>query len=154
MENLEHFIVKAKANGWVGIEPGGAKISSSRRGSLDIVFVDGHFFYQDSFVGISDFCGQEHICFKTEPVWSQAYYGRIYRPDLIDSAKTVEVLKAALGAMYRQGRFLGPFEYVHGDFGYFDINSGDYSNFSGHEEIRFKDELVYRLQYFGGLVRK
>lgn len=154
MENLEHFIIKAKANGWVRAEPGGKNISPSRLGSLDIAFEEGDFFYQDSFVGLSDFCGQEHICFKGEPVWSQAYYGCIIRPDLIDGPRTVEVLKTALGAMYRENRFLGSFELPHKEYIYRDTNKGTFSNFSGQEEIHIKDEVVYRLQYFGGLVRK
>ena len=152
-ENLERFIVKAKANGWVGAEPGGKKIPSSRLGSLDVTFEEGDFFYQDSFVGLSDFCGQEHVCFKGEAVWSQAYYGYIVRPELIDGSRTVEVLRAALGSMYRERRFLGSLEFTHGAFVYQDMNQGDFTNFSGQEEIRVEGEVAYRLQYFGGLVR-
>lgn len=154
MENLEKFIIKAKANGWVGAEPGGRKVPPSRRDSLDVVFEDGDYFYQDSFVGLSDFCGQEHVCLKGEAVWSQAYYGYIIRPDLIDGARTVDVLRAALGAMYRQGKFLGHFEFLYKDFVYNDMNTGDFSNFSGQEEIRIRGEVAYRLRYFGGLVKK
>ena len=154
MENLERFIVKAKANGWVGAEPGGKKVSPSRLGSLDVTFEEGDFFYQDSFVGLTDFCGQEHICFKGEPVWSQAYYGCIVRPELIDGPRIVEVLKAALGAMYLQNRFLGSFEFSYRECVYQDMSHGDFSNFSGQEEICIKGDVAYRLQYFGGLVRK
>ena len=154
MQDLEKFIVKAKLNGWVGISPGGKKINSSRLGSFDITFEEGNFCYQDSFVGLSDFCGQEHICFRGDPVWSQCYYGRILRPDLIDGPKTVEVLKLALGKLYQQGRFLGAFEYRHGDYTYADMNDGDWSNFSGIEEIRSNNDVAYRLRYFGGTVRK
>ncbi len=75
MENLERFIIKAKANGWVGAEPGGKKISSACLSSLDVTFKEGDFFCHDSFVGLSDFCGQEHIYYKGEAVWSQAYFG-------------------------------------------------------------------------------
>lgn len=154
MEHLEKFIIKAKLNGWVGAEPGGKKISSSRMGSLDITFEDDHFFYQDSFVGISDFCGHESVCFKNEPVWSQAYYGHIVRADIFDGQQTVEILRAALSAMYREGRFLGPFEFQHGQYQYRDTNQGNFKNFSGQEEILHNDIVVYRLLYFGGLVRK
>jgi hypothetical protein len=154
MLNLEKFIVKAKANGWVGAEPGGKKIPSSRRDSLDITFESGEFFYQDSFVGLSDFCGQEHVCYRGEAVWSQAYYGYIVRTDLIDTTRTVEVLRAALGAMYRGERFLGDFEFLHGEFVYKDTNEGNYTKFMGVEEIRVRGEVAYRLQYFGGTVRK
>lgn len=154
MEVLEKFIVSAKANGWVGARPGGKKISSSRQGSLDITFEDGDFFYQDSFVGLTNFCGQEHICYKGEAIWSQIYYGHIVRSDLIDGSRVVEVLRSALGALYREGRFLGAFEFPHREYVYQDTNQGDFSRFSGQEEIRVKGEVAYRLQYLGGLVRK
>lgn len=154
MENLEKFIVKAKANGWVGAEPGGRKIPSSRVGAFDIVFNEGNFFYQDSFVGLSDFCGQEHICFKDEPVWSQAYYGYIVRPDLFDRHLAVQILKLALGHMYGQGKFLGGFEFHQEKYEYRDVNQGDFRNFHGKEEILSSGVLLYELRYFGGLVRK
>jgi hypothetical protein len=154
MENLEKFIVKAKANGWVGAESGGKKIGSPRRGSLDVVYEEGDFFYQDSFVGLTDFCGQEHICFKDEPIWSMAYYGYLVRPDLFNGSRTVEVLKKALAEMYRQNRFLGSFEYHYQQCEYRDSNRGDFKNFEGREEILLEGTLVYELRYFGGLVRK
>lgn len=154
MQGLEQFILKAKANGWVAAEPGGKKIPPSKTGSLDVTFEEGDFFYQDSFVGLSDFCGQEHVCFKGEAVWSQAYYGFLVRPDLFDGHRTVEVLRAALGALYRQGRFLGGFEYKHQECTYQDTNSGNFQNFSGEEQISLKGIVVYRLRYFGGSVRK
>ena len=154
MENLEKFILKAKANGWVGAMPGGKKIGPSRLGSYDVTFEEGDFFYQDSFVGLSDFCGQEHICLKNDPVWSQVYYGYIVRPDLFNGPRTVEVLRSALSAMYSEERFLGNFEFRYQECKYKDVNSGNYKKFQGKEEIFLENTLVYELQYFGGLVRK
>lgn len=154
MNTLENFIITAKANGWVGAKPGGKKTSPSRLGSFDITFSEGDFFYQDSFVGLSDFCGQEHICLNSNPIWSQAYYGHIIRPDLIDGPQVIEILKLALGNLYQEGRFLGGFEFQHRQFKYQDENKGDFKNFQGKEEIFLEDFLVYELLYFGGLVRK
>ena len=71
MTDLEQFIVKAKANGWVGVLKGGKKIEASRKGSYDITYDEGDFHYHDSFVGFSDFCGQEHVTYKNDPVWSK-----------------------------------------------------------------------------------
>ena len=105
-------------------------------------------------MGLTDFCGQEHVCFKGEAVWSQAYYGFLTKPDLFDGRKTVEVLRAALGSMYGQGRFLGGFEFQHQQCTYRDSNTGNYENFQGEEEIALEGIVVYRLRYFGGLVRK
>ncbi len=154
MDALERFILKAKKNGWVGAETGGTKIPASRLGSMDITYQDGDFFYQDTFVGLSDFCGQEHVCFKGEAVWSMVYRGRIMRADLIDGAQVVEILRAALGALYQEGRFLGHFQHKSAEFTYLDTNQGDFNNFSGRETIIRDRVEAYELHYVGGIVRK
>ena len=86
---------------------GGKKIGASRQGSFDIIFDDGDLHYHDSFVGFSDFCGQEHVTHKSEPVWSMVYYGYLLAPDKFSGTEAVTVLKNALSKMYGQGRFLG-----------------------------------------------
>ena len=151
---MEKFIINAKANGWVGAQPAGKKISSSRKGSFDITYEEGDFFYQDSFVGLTDFCGQEHVCFKNEPVWSMAYFGYVVQQGLFTSKQTVEVLRSALGALYREGRFLGEFRHHHEKCEYHDVNHGDFRNFHGKESIHQDGVLVFELRYFGGLVRR
>jgi hypothetical protein len=40
------------------------------------------------------------------------YYGYILRPDMIDAARAGATIKAALSAMYQEGRFLGEFEWA------------------------------------------
>lgn len=71
--DLKQFIIKAKANGWVGALKGGEKINASRRGSEDIIYNVGDFHYHDSFVGFSDFCGREHVTHKSDD-------SSVYRP--------------------------------------------------------------------------
>ena len=155
MQELESFIVKAKANGWVGSLRGGEKIAPSRKGSSDIVFDDGGWHYHDSFIGFSDFCGQEHVAFEGEPVWSMVYYGYLLKPDLFTGDQAVEVLQEALGRMYAEGRFLGGFVYKTGELEYRDVNNfGDFRRFHGIEKIMMDDEVVYELIYCGGTVRK
>jgi hypothetical protein len=154
LTELQNFIVKAKSNGWVASESNGKKISPSRMNSLDITFKEGDYFYQDSFVGLSDFCGQEHICKKGQAIWSMAYFGKILEPDLIDGATVVGVLKKSLSELYRKNRFLGDFQFKVGKHEYHDTNSGDFKYFSGLEKILVDQKAVYELKYFGGLVRK
>ena len=152
--NLENFIVKAKSNGWVALEPNGKNIPPSKIGSYDIIFDDGDFHYHDSFVGLSDFCGQECVTLSGEPIWSMAYQGYLLKPDEFTGEDAIRVLKPALGKMYREGRFLGGISSHIGEAEYRDINDGDYKRFSGTEQIWNKGKLVYELRYFGGLVRK
>ncbi|MBI2609095.1 MAG: hypothetical protein HYW47_05780 [Deltaproteobacteria bacterium] len=153
--NLEQFIIKAKANGWVGVLKGGKKIAASRKGSYDIIYDERDFHYHDSFVGFSDFCGQEHITYKNEPVWSMVYYGYLLEPKKFTGDEAVTILKKALSKMYQEeNRFLGGFYFSDSPYEYRDMNFGDYKRFNGIEKIFKKKELVYELIYCGGTVRK
>ncbi len=154
MTQIEQFIITAKANGWVGVLKDGNKIEPSRRGSLDIVYNNDNYHYHDSFVGFSDFCGQEHVTFEEKPVWSMVYYGYLLKPDIFTADKAVEVLVKALSDMYlKENRFLGGYKFVLDDCEYRDMNFGDYKRFQGIEKIYYKDELVYELTYCGGTVK-
>ena len=153
--DLEQFILNAKANGWVGALKGGKKIEATRKGSYDITYDEGDFHYHDSFVGFSDFCGQEHVTCINEPVWSMVYYGYILEPAKFTADEAVGVLLKALPKMYQdERRFLGGFRFVDGPYDYRDMNFGDYKRFNGIEKIYKDDELVYELIYCGGTVKK
>jgi len=55
--------------------------------------------------------------------------------------------------MYREGRFLGGFEWT-GEFGrYVDVSRGNAGHFHGRESILAQDATAYALDYFGGLVK-
>lgn len=142
MEGLEAFIVRAKARTYVG---GGAPRSSSRPDSHDIAYEDGDWSYLDSYFGGTDFLGQEAAWHKGVPVWAMNYYGRIVRPDRIDAATAGRVIKQALSALYREGRFLGGFMHVDDQYIYVDQSEGNVRSFSGHEIISIDGEVVYRL---------
>jgi hypothetical protein len=55
---LERFIVRAKAHTYVS---GAGQAESSRAGSHDLVFEDGDWSYRDSYLGGTDFLGQEVV---------------------------------------------------------------------------------------------
>lgn len=150
MDALEDFIIRAKAATYAG---GGAPAPASRPASHDLVFADGDLRYLDSYFGGTDFAGQEVVWRHGEPVWSMGYHGRILRDDLITSADAGATIKAALTALYDEGRFLGGFRFRRGGHDYIDIVDGDYRAFFGFEEIRVSDCRVYGLRYFGGLIR-
>ena len=154
MSALEKFIVKAKSNGWVGSEKGGLKVPPSRLDSFDIVYDQGDFHYRDSFVGFHDFCGQEHVTFKNEAVWSMAYYCYILKPEIFTPQEAVNVLQASLTEMYKEKRFLGGYIYKNDTYEYRDMNLGDFARFNGIEKIYKNSECVYELLYFGGKVFK
>ena len=92
--------------------------------------------------------------FKSSPIWAMSYYGYVKLPDLIDGARAGETIKEALSRMYREGRFLGGFEY-DGRYGkYVDRSMGNTSHFHGREVILVDGREAYALDYFGGLIRE
>lgn len=150
LEQLETFIVKAKAATYVG---GGAKSPSCRPGSHDLKFQDGDFAYLDSYFGGVDFIGEEVVYYKGEPVWAMNYYGRILEPEMIEAAEAGSIIKQSLTEMYKEGRFLGGFEHDTDDGVYTDTSVGDVASFTGKEWITRAGVIVYDLVYHGGLIK-
>jgi hypothetical protein len=147
---LERFVVLAKSHTYVG---GGDPVAPSRPGSHDLAYAEGPFGYLDSYVGGSDFLGQELVTYDGVPVWALNYFGYLLRPDLIDAALAGFVIRAALTQMYREGRFLGGFEHTVQGHTYTDTSEGDVTRFTGTEWISRDGERLYELRYHGGLVR-
>jgi hypothetical protein len=147
---LHAFIVRAKAATYVG---NGEHVTPCRVGSHDLRFSDGEWSYHDSYFGGTDFIGEEVVYFAEKPVWAMNYYGRILRGDLITAAETGQMIKASLSCMYKEDRFLGGFEHTENGLTYVDASEGNADCFHGHELIRRGGEIVYELDYHGGLIR-
>ena len=147
---LNGIIVKAKAATYVG---GGTKVDASRPGAHDLAWSEGHWRYLDSYFGGTDFIGQEVVWFRDEPVWAMNYYGYIVLPGLIDGQRAGETIKAALSAMYAEGRFLGGFQWSGAHGTYIDSSTGDVAHFHGREVIMVEGREAYALDYCGGLVK-
>jgi hypothetical protein len=147
--SLSRVILAAKADCYVGGRAGDVLPD----GRHVIGWQDGAFRYQDSYVGGTAFAGQETLWQDGVPDWSMVYFGRVLRDDLIDGARAADVIRAALAAMYRAGRFLGGWDQDVGDCRYEDRNRGDVFDFTGQERILIGGIEVYRLDYAGGLVR-
>jgi hypothetical protein len=150
MQGLTQFVVAAKAACYVG---GGERAPASRLGSKDLRFSQGDWSYLDSYFGGTDFLGQETVWFKDQPVWAMNYYGAVLEAAAIDGARGAEVIRAALSALYREGRFLGGWSYNHGPYLYTDESTGDVAMFTGVETIMREGKLVYRLHYHGGMIK-
>lgn len=149
-ETLELFIVRAKQSTYVG---GSSKLLPYRLGSKDLQFTEGDWAYHDSYLGESDFIGQEIVYYHMKPVWGMNYYGVIIRPDKITSSQAGQMIMKSLSRMYTAGRFLGGFEHQEGSLRYVDQNTGDVRSFQGREYIALADEVVYELLYHGGLLQ-
>jgi hypothetical protein len=149
LSQLNHFIVTAKTHTYAG---SGEESPSSRPHSHDLEYIENDFRYMDSYFGGQSFIGEEIVYHKGSPIWGMNYYGVDLRPDLISAADIGAMIKKSLKEMYKEGRFLGGFEYFEQDLRYLDKSDGPMTNFTGIEEIYKNDTLVYRLTYHGGLI--
>jgi hypothetical protein len=147
---LHDFIVRAKAATYVG---SGQKLLPYRLGSHDLQLIDGDWAYHDSYVGDSDFMGEEIVYYQRQVVWGMNYFGYLLQPDRISSAQAGQVIKVSLTRLYEEGRFLGGFEYTVDDLRYVDTNKGDVQLFHGKEWIEREGQIVYELLYHGGLIK-
>ncbi len=147
---LHAFIIRAKAATYVG---SGQKLLPYRLGSHDLQFFDGDWAYHDSYLGESDFIGEEIIYYQRQVVWGMNYFGYILQPDRISSAQAGHVIKVSLTRLYQEGRFLGGFEHTVDDLRYVDTSEGDFQLFHGKEWIEHEGQIVYELLYHGGLVK-
>ena len=150
LSELHTFIVRAKQATYVG---GGQKVLPYRLGSHDLQFAEGDWAYHDSYLGESDFIGQEAVYFQQKVVWAMNYFGRILDTAQISSAQAGAMIKISLSKMYAEGRFLGGFEYTQGELTYIDTNEGDFQFFTGREWISRNGGMVYELVYHGGLIK-
>ncbi len=147
---LEQFIIRAKQNTYVG---GGKRLLPYRLGSKDLQFTEGNWTYHDSYLGESDFIGQEIVYYRLQPVWGMNYLGTILQPDKITASQAGEMIMKSLSHMYREERFLGGFNYSEGPLSYIDQSEGDVQLFRGKEYILRDTLLVYELVYHGGVLK-
>jgi hypothetical protein len=150
LNELYAFVVRAKRATYVG---SGVKLLPYRLGSHDLQFFEGNWAYHDSYLGESDFIGQEAVYYRRQIVWAMNYFGRILNPGRITSAQAGAMIKTSLTKMYAEERFLGGFEFQDGVCRYVDTSEGDIQFFTGREWISLQDEIVYELVYHGGLIK-
>lgn len=152
MENIEQlrsFLVHAKRSTYAS---GTAPSGESRPGSFDLAFEEGEFRYLDSYFGGIDFIGEEAVWWQGTPMWGMNYYGWM----LTDSipAEFGHFLKAALSHIPLEAPFRGPEVYEDGDLRYVCQSAGDVMRFAGEEVIEYKGQVIYKLLFHGGGVKR
>ncbi len=150
LADLHTFIVRAKQATYVG---NGLQLLPYRLGSHDLQYADGPWVYRDSYVGESDFIGQEVVYYQRNVAWAMNYFARIVQPEQITSAQAGSVITQSLSQLYAQGRFLGGWKYQINNLHYVDTNEGDVQYFTGREWIDQDGDMVYELIYHGGLMK-
>jgi hypothetical protein len=151
-QQLYKFIKKAA---WATYAGGGKKEEKvERQGFIELIFQEEDFFYRDSYTGFYRSRGMEVVRHKGQPVWTSAYGGGMVEGKEFQAQDTFDFLKKAMSAEEKGFlSFRGPHQYLDGDWKYVYSQEGDVEEFKGHEEIYFKDELVFFHEIIGGLVK-
>lgn len=149
-KDLKKFLKEAKVNTYASSGEASEKIL--RDGGKKLEYVKGNFFYRDIYFGFNPFIGEEIIFYHQKPIWGMNYYGKVIVEPV--SAKEIYLfLKEALKKVTEVKPFRGPDNFKSGYFEYLNNVEGKIESFTGEEKIFYKKELVYILNYHGGLIR-
>ncbi|MDP3785388.1 MAG: DUF5680 domain-containing protein [bacterium] len=146
---LGEFLVKAKVHTYASVGESGEQVFDN--GGRELIFEDGGFRYRDIYFGFNPFVGEEIVWQGEKPIWGMNYYGQVLS-NLIPPKDIYGFLKKALRKVTEEKPFRGPILFQEGGFEYKCKNEGDIARFVGLEEILYKGEEVYILNYHGGLI--
>ncbi len=139
------FLITAKQNTYAGEGP---LTRSTRQGSIDLTYAEGQFLYHDSYLGSSNFIGEEAVWYAGSAIWGMNYYGTM----IVDKSPEGfnKFLKSALLSVPQEMPFRGPEEMINGDFCYSCSVDGAINWFSGKEFVFYKGQKIYQLTFHGG----
>lgn len=146
MTELVKFLLEAKKATYAGKGP---ELSPSRPASHDLEDSRENLKYIDSYLGSEKFAGEEALWEDGLPVWAMNYAGRVTAPGF-----SGDFLKAALLLVPEDRPFRGPERYEENHFIYSCTVDGDFSWFSGTEEIWAGDTKVYECMFHGGDIKE
>jgi hypothetical protein len=136
------FLIRAKKQTYAAK---GGQVASSRPCSHDLRYEEGEMLYIDTYLGGERFAGEEAVWRKNVPLWAMNYVGRVTGENF-----SGDFLKEALLNVPEDMPYRGPASYASGDYLYKCNVSGDFSFFSGYEEIFFRGESIYECHFHGG----
>ena len=140
-EELKDFIISARRNTFESAPEDNPRLKSS----IEFTFSQGDWFYQNIyFVGKKNIIGQEIVYFNTKPIWAMGYSG-----DVADKKTSLYLKEVLLKLDCRIGASC---ELKKKAFSYQDKGKKSLDRFSGEETISVSSEIVYRLNYYGGLI--
>jgi hypothetical protein len=149
---LNEFLFSANENGYAGE---GKEVEPQRPKFKEIEYIEGDWYFRDSYSGFYFAPGQEVVYFKDKPIWAMAYAGGMkfdYHGDHDFAKQTFSFLKRALMAMDKEKPFRGPENFEEGEWKYESKVEGDIRDFLGNEKIYYQGELVFEQNFIGGLI--
>jgi hypothetical protein len=142
------FLLKAKKSTYAAGE--GGKVASSRQASHDLAYREGEWTYLDTYLGGFAFIGEEAVWRQEKPVWGMNYYGTMTVETIPEGFS--QFLKRALLHVPPEAPYRGPAAFQEGDFTYTCYWSGGLDRFRGEETISLNGQLIYRLDFHGGII--
>ena len=148
---LNEFLVKAKISTYASEgERGEAILDDS---SKELIYEKGNFKYRDRYFGFKAFVGEEIVWKEGKAIWGMNYYGEITSNPVSDK-EIYTFLQKCLRQIKKERPFRGPTSFKEGDFEYIDESQGEIDKFTGVEKILYKGEVVFFLNYHGGIIKK
>jgi len=148
---LNQFLVKAKINTYA--KEGENNEIILENGSKSLSYKEDNFKYQDIYFGFNPFIGEEIVWENETLIWGMNYYGGIISK-IVSTKEIYGFLRKALKKVEKEMPFRGPKQFKEKEFEYINNYEGDIENFKGTEMIKYQRELVYQLEYRGGLIKK
>lgn len=119
--------------------------------SSTIEVTNDDFKMSDNYFGGEPYGGRTVVSYESQPTWLMVYYGGVVGG--ISNIDTIyPYLKEQLLNPDAEIPVRGPINHRSGDFEYKLSLKGDLDDFSGLEEIFYKDELVFKTTIAGGSV--
>ncbi len=144
-KDIIDFLIRAKKATYAGK---GAETTPSRPSSHDLEYSEGEMLYYDTYLGGSNFAGEEAVWINGTPYWSMNYAGRV-----IGNNFSGDFLKAALLNVPFEKPFRGPELFAEGDYVYKCSVDGDFEWFQGREVILYKSVEIYECFFHGGIIK-
>jgi hypothetical protein len=110
-------------------------------------YEEDNLLYIDSYLGGSQFAGEEALWVDGQPFWAMNYVGRV-----LGEGFSGDFLKEVLANGTHSQPYRGPGEYRSGPYRYVCQVEGEFGWYSGHEEIFYQDTKVYECLFHGGKI--
>lgn len=86
-------------------------------------------------------------------IYIMTYYGSI-NDESFNIKEVYKILQKALLLIPKKYPYRGPKKYVFRDYIYINKFKGELDNFSGEELIKYKNKIIYKAKYIGGLINQ
>ena len=138
------FLKKAKYKTYAS---NAGHVESSRINSVDLSFKSTPYTYLDTYLGRTQFAGEEAVWQLEHPIWSMNYMGRV-----LDEVFSGDFLKESLRNTPDECPLRGPVYYAKGNYTYLCDVQGDIEWFQGREMIFLGDKKIYECYFHGGKI--